>query len=95
MSFSGIQQCSRCHGLIARENFAVIDKPACVETLLLCEHCDCGVEAVFEKVDGDLRLAFHVDYQQRTEPVNFGRFIQRLRDAVGIAVSSYASGGVS
>ena len=72
-----IQECPKCGGCIERNDFAEVRSPDRVLKMLWCEFCGVGFEAEFYD-DG---YVFALDYQMRTEPVNVGRFLQRLADA--------------
>lgn len=71
------QDCPRCGGRIAQDDCVQVRRPDCVEDYLHCEFCGYGIErAVYD--GGDVLL---LDYQRRTEPVCYGKFLQRLESA--------------
>ena len=72
-----LQNCPRCGGVIAREHHAIARHSDRIDHWLHCDFCGIGWETS-EYSDGDI-LA--LDYRRRTEPVAFGRFLQRLEDA--------------
>ena len=72
-----LYECHRCGGLIPRENCAVVRHADHVDRYFYCDFCRIGWE-VAEYPDGDV-LA--LDFHERTEPLNFQRFLDRLRDA--------------
>ena len=70
-------ECPRCGGAIDLENFSEVRLDDRIDRFLRCEHCDVGWESS-QYANGDLYV---LDYHERTEPVNFGKFVQRLEDA--------------
>ena len=75
-----LHDCPRCDSPVPREHYArtrVRARDLCssrTDEFLWCEFCGYGIE-VSRYPDGEV---FAVDFQERTEPVNFGKFLQRL-----------------
>ena len=76
-------QCPNCHGFVDVENFvqARVVNPSTHEVrtdeFLYCEFCERGYErSVY--ADGSV---YPLEYIHKTEPVNFGKFLQRMEDA--------------
>ncbi len=69
--------CPECGGAIAREYYAVITADERKTSYLYCDFCD----VVWETAIYAGSEVFAVDYRARTEPVNFGKALQRLEDA--------------
>jgi hypothetical protein len=69
-----ISTCPNCGGAIPREHSAEIRTHWYTETLIYCEFCERGWEFSASR-DGEF---LSLDYHARTEPVNFGRFLERL-----------------
>ena len=82
--FDSIQQCPRCDGLIDRRHFLAHEdhRDHTLETMLYCEHCDYGIESLWERTGNGLRLDFTLEYIGSTEPASLRRFIARLRARV-------------
>ena len=72
-----LHECPRCESPVARDCYARKPCDGCVEEFLHCDFCGYGLE-VARYPDG---AVYVLDYQERTEPVNFGRFLQRLENA--------------
>ena len=72
-----IHFCPCCEGAIHPENYAVVRFEDRVDTYMYCEFCHWGLERTAYE-DGDV---FQLDFRQRTEPVNFDRFLERLEEA--------------
>ena len=72
-----LQTCPHCDGTIPREDFVTAQFPGREDTFIYCEFCGIGQEiSVYD--DGQV---LPLDYHERTEPVAFGKFLQRLEDA--------------
>lgn len=72
-----IQQCPRCEGAINRENHAVVEHEDRVDHFMVCDFCCVGWEwSQYE--GGEIQP---LDFQEKTEPRAFGKFLQRLEDA--------------
>jgi len=71
------QECPKCGGGIDRRNYTEVRGVDRVTKMLYCEFCDVGYEAEFYD-DG---YVFALHYSARIEPVNLGRFLQRMEDA--------------
>jgi len=69
-----IHECPRCESPVPREHFASRKLEHRVDEFLYCEFCGYGVELSRYPDDG----VFALDFQEKTEPVNFGKFLQRL-----------------
>jgi len=72
-----LHQCPQCEGVIDRQHFAQVEFVDRVDEHLYCDFCGRGWE-VSRYRDGDF---FVLDFNERTEPINFGKFLQRLEDA--------------
>lgn len=72
-----IHECPRCSGAISRESYAEKRVDDRTDKYLRCEFCGYGVE-VSQYDSGEV---YAVDFQERTEPVNYGKFLQRLESA--------------
>jgi hypothetical protein len=77
MMRSETHSCPICGGAVNVEHYAVTRQPDREDRFLYCEFCERGFECSLYP-DGDV-LA--LDFVRRTEPVNFGKFLQRLEDA--------------
>ena len=72
-----VHECPKCGGSIERKNFAerrFVDR---VDKFLRCEFCGYGIECS-QYHSGEL---YALDFQERTEPVSYGKFLQRLESA--------------
>ena len=72
-----IQHCPRCGGAINRENNVTAKRDHYDDRFLHCEFCGVGWESSVY-ADGDWSM---LDFNERTEPVQFGKFLQRLEAA--------------
>lgn len=77
MQSTEIHTCPRCAGAINREHYAEARFEYYTDRFLYCEFCEMGWETS-EYRDGE---AFTLEYVARIEPVNFGKFLQRLEGA--------------
>ena len=77
MLSSILHECPRCTGAIDRENFATESHEDHRVEFLYCEFCGYGTEVIVG-LDGEL---FPLDYQHRTEPREFAKFLDRLEAA--------------
>lgn len=84
MSFSNIQNCHKCGGALPRENVVIHEHAnGDVETWTDCEFCGVGREALWsDDHSGRRHLVTTQDYHARTEPINYGKFKQRMEDAI-------------
>lgn len=84
MSFSNIQCCHLCGGALPRENVVIHEHAnGDCETWTDCEFCDVGREALFSEDSAGRRyLVTTQDYRARTEPISYGKFKQRMEDAI-------------
>jgi endogenous inhibitor of DNA gyrase (YacG/DUF329 family) len=72
-----LHECPRCESPVPREDYARVRIDDRTDEFMHCPFCGYGLE-VSRYSDGAIYV---LDYQERTEPVNFGRFLQRLEDA--------------
>ena len=81
--FSSQQSCPRCEGAIAREHYVQLppDEDGYFETLLYCPFCGFGLESRWKLIDGQPIEDFSLTLFAATEPINFGKFLQRLEDS--------------
>jgi len=80
--FSPQQYCPRCQGAIPREHYvqALPDDFGYFESRLYCEFCGLGLETLWQLRDGEPYEEFSLTVFGDSEPVNFGKFLQRLED---------------
>jgi hypothetical protein len=76
------QQCPRCGGAINREHFAREPLPHDRKeiTLLYCAYCDFGIETLWSVTDDRHSEEFSLEFDPRKDPVELGKFLQRLHD---------------
>ena len=78
MLVSGTHYCKRCAGAVNREHHTLARHDGRVDEFLYCEFCGLGWET--STYDDE---EVHVQsYVARTEPKQFGKFLQRLEDAL-------------
>lgn len=78
MLVSGTHCCMRCGGAVNREHHTVVKLEDRTDEFLYCEFCGLGWETSTYD-DGEISV---LDYVEKTEPRNFGKFLQRLEDAL-------------
>lgn len=72
-----IQMCPQCECPLNRENVVVVPCENHIKIWLYCEFCNKGWE-IERWPDG---YFLKLDYQARTEPANFARFMERFTKA--------------
>jgi len=77
MLLTELQHCPCCTGALNREHATVELREGFETRFLYCEHCEQGFEIDTYK-DGTVH-ALH--FICRTEPIAFGKFLQRLETA--------------
>lgn len=78
MLVSGIHCCPRCDGAVDRKHHTMVKVADRVDRFLYCAFCGLGWETSTYD-DGDI---FVLDHVEKTEPVDFGNFLQRLEAAL-------------
>ena len=81
--FADSQECPHCKGAIGPDQWSEVTAPdfPYVITLLHCDHCGIGREAAWHTKHGGHRLICFVDYAKGKNPIDYGKFLQRFRDA--------------
>ena len=85
MPFSPYQECPRCHGLCNVEDVKVYSSPASAVTWIHCAECQFGVDAIWELIAGEWHRRLVQEHDVRKNPVDYGAFVQRLKDVDLIA----------
>ena len=85
--FVQLHYCPNCHGAVNIEHYTEEPDPRgrFVITLTYCESCDMGWETVYNLVDDVRVFDFFRKFDIRRNPVELGKFLQRLQDNVEIA----------
>ena len=76
------QECPQCGGAIHREHFAREPLPRHAKeiTLLYCAHCGHGLETLWSVTGGGHQEDFSLEFDRHDDPVELGKFLQRLHD---------------
>ena len=77
MLLTPIHECPQCGSALPREDCPVVKVPGRETHYFNCEFCGFGIELDLYP-DGEI---FYLDFYERTEPKNYGKFLQRLKDA--------------
>ena len=73
-----IQECPKCGGAVDAEHVAVVELEDRRDEFFLCAFCGYGIEQSVYRDNTVQRL----DFVERTEPIQFALFVERLRKAV-------------
>jgi len=79
--FAPLHQCPKCHGFISREHAAIEDLVTDQVTYLYCDFCGFGLETLWHKLPEGLVEKFTIEHRATRDPVDLGKFLQRLHDA--------------
>ena len=90
MTMLAIHNCRRCGGTLNAEHYAELPTvwPSGAVSLLVmeyCEYCELGWDTVYDVIDEVRHLNSFLQYDPRHKPVDFGKFLQRLKDEVEVA----------
>lgn len=78
MLVSGTHYCIKCGGAVNREHHTMVKLEDRDDVFLYCEFCERGWETSTYD-DGEVYV---LTYVARTEPKEFGKFLQRMEDAL-------------
>lgn len=82
MILATVQQCPQCTGCISREHTATEELAEYAVTYIYCEFCSVGIETLWRHTaSGNDEEVFTLRHNGQTNPVELGKFLQRLETA--------------